>query len=655
MLTTVTEIRRIFLSPLVGVVVFALAILSYAIGDRFTAGEFAPWLLFPGLVALFFILSPQVWVRAGFYAAAGLIAAQVVMALLGFERHGMMSHAGHHSTTVISHILFEVGVDIALAIGFVLMLKRIAPHTYEGNIIATYDVEQVLNWRLAAVLLALPFYVFAVRFIETSLAVAAFGMSFDVWPVLGADLVGYFIFLPAILGIVLALTGAPRLEPDYGPLNVLVVCYIALVGVLTELGVLFGSQVSSPVIIAPFAITAILVTLFPTMHLAGRLLFVNFAGFIIASQNAGLQVIDSSVVIISVSMCVVLVMLLRVIAQVKMNRANARTEVYLRAGTGAFAIMSEEQEFLYVSEQFLKMTGYESLEALPDIRQMIVDLSPEENAKLHVNVREVATGVLMLPQRVDTLRTKSGREIKIERSIRWFEIPGEEKRRLSVSYEDVTDKVRLEAERADQEEVLKAFVYEGPQYCFVEDEDFKIRLISEGAAELIAGKSSVELIGKDPLEYFGLDDQKRIMAARSERDERLERGETVVSDTPLTFKRGEETVKVRVQVKLLHLPSGAVMRGVIFDDITEVEAARQQAEEYLKAGTGAFQIQNERYETLYVSDKVFDLVSPEDIEDINSGDTAILAKFWPDFDDAYWMRHRKEIDALATGELWESR
>ena len=113
MLTTVTEIRRIFLSLLIVLVVFVLAILSYVTGDRYTAGQFAPWLVFPGLVALFFVGSPRVWLRVGFYAAAGLIAAQVVMALLGFERHGMMSDAGYHSTTVVLHILFEVGVDIA--------------------------------------------------------------------------------------------------------------------------------------------------------------------------------------------------------------------------------------------------------------------------------------------------------------------------------------------------------------------------------------------------------------------------------------------------------------------------------------------------------------------------------------------------------------
>ena len=228
--------------------------MSYAIGDRFTAGEFAPWLMFPGLVALFFILSPRVWLRALLYATAGLIAAHVAMGLLGFERHGMMSHAGHHSTTVVLHVLFEVSVDIALALGFVAMLKRIAPHTYEGNIIATYDVERVLNWRLAAVLLALPFYVFAMRYIEAVFAGAVFGTSFEAWPVLGADLVGYFMFLPAILGIVLALTGAPRLEPDYQPLNVLVVGYIALVGVLTGLGVLFGPHISTISIIAPFGV-----------------------------------------------------------------------------------------------------------------------------------------------------------------------------------------------------------------------------------------------------------------------------------------------------------------------------------------------------------------------------------------------------------------
>ena len=200
---------------------------------------------FPGLVALFFVLSPQAWARAGLYAAAGLIAAHVAMGLLGFERHGIMSDAGDHSTTAVLHILFEVGVDIALAIGFVLMLKRIAPHTYVGNVIATYDVEQVLNLRLAAVLVALPFYVFAVRFIEAALAGVIFGMSFEAWPVLGADLVGYFMFLPLIVGIILALTGAPRLEPDYQPLWILVVGYVVLTGVLTGLGVLFGPQVST--------------------------------------------------------------------------------------------------------------------------------------------------------------------------------------------------------------------------------------------------------------------------------------------------------------------------------------------------------------------------------------------------------------------------
>lgn len=153
----------------------------------------------------------------------------------------------------------------------------------------------------------------------------------------------------------------------------------------------------------------------------GRLLLVNYAGFIIASQYAGLTVTELTATIIGISVVVVLIMLLRVIAQVKMNRANAKTEVYLRAGAGAFAIMSEEQEFLYVSEQFLKMTEYESLEALPHIRQMIVNLTPEEHIERHSDAKKTSNWRFEPPTRVDTLRTKSGREIKIERSIRWFE------------------------------------------------------------------------------------------------------------------------------------------------------------------------------------------------------------------------------------------
>ena len=613
MLSTLSEIRRLFLSPIVGVFVFVLAILSYAIGDRFTAGEFAPWLVFPALVALFFILSPQAWLRALLYAAAGLIAAQVVMALLGFERHGMMSDAGYHSTTVVLHILFEVGVDIALAIGFVAMLKRIAPHTYEGNIIATYDVERVLNWRLAAVLLALPFYVFAVRFIEAALAGAIFGMSFEAWSVLGADLVGYFMFLPAIVGIVLALTGAPRLEPDYQPLWILVVGYVALTAVLTKLGVLFGSQVPGIVMIVAFGIPAILVTLFPTTHLAGRLLLVNYAGFIIASQYSGLTVTELTASIIGISVVVVLVMLLRVIAQVKMNRANARvhsalerSDVFLRAGTGAYIIHNEDFRIEYLSDPMKEMIGIEDGETVTSVPQNLLGLSQEQTAAMRQQLSDMKSDAIYRDEKIYDFYPLKGSPKKVKIVRRWILDPITQTRFMSATYEDVTDKLRLEAERADQEEVLKAFVYEGPQYCFVEDEEFKIRLMSEGAAELIAGRPSADLIGKDALEYFSLEDQKRIAAARSERDDRLERGETVMSNTPITFKRGEETVKVRIQVKLLHLPSGAVMRGIIFDDITEVETARQRAENYLNAGTSLFFIRDEDFELEFISEPLIE-------------------------------------------------
>jgi diguanylate cyclase (GGDEF)-like protein/PAS domain S-box-containing protein len=90
------------------------------------------------------------------------------------------------------------------------------------------------------------------------------------------------------------------------------------------------------------------------------------------------------------------------------------------------------------------------------------------------------------------------------------------------------------------------------------------------------------------------------------------------------------------------------------NDITEIAKARQQAEDYLQAGTGSFQIQNEYFETLYVSEKVFDLISQEDVNLINGGDASSLLKFWPDFDHSYWVKHRQEIKALKTGEIWES-
>ena len=608
---------RVFATWRLSIAVLVFEVASLITSDQLASLGVTPYLTLPVLIAAFFVRRVDHWIFTALWSAVGLLAAQAMMYLLAVGSQHTILDTTRSLSTDLSLIGFQVTSGLVLVAGIALLGKYAASVSYdEAGVLCSIELESIFGWRSSTFFAALSIYAYLMRSLEVAVSASLLDTTIKAWTLMQSDILAVFILLPAIIGAVLSLAGAPRLEPDLKPFWVIIICYIAFVGLATWLGLSFGSLFSVVSISVAYGVLAILSTLAPTMQWSGRLLLINLAGFITVSLHNGILVTELFAVTSGMSFLVLTVMTLRLIAQINMNRANARTELYLRAGTGAFAIMSEEHEFLYVSEQFIKMTEYESLEALPHIRQMIVDLSSEEHAKLHARVRAVETGVLRLPTRSNTLKTKSGREIKVERSIRWFEIPGEEKRRLSVSYVDVTDKARLEVERADQEEVLNAFVYDGPQYCFVEDEEFKIRLISEGAAELIAGKSSAELIGKDPLEYFGLDDQKRIMAARSKRDERLERGETVVSDTPLTFKRGEDIVKVRIQVKLLHLPSGAVMRGIIFDDITKIEQARQRAENYLNAGTSLFFIRNEDFELEFVSEPLISRLGYENFAEV---------------------------------------
>lgn len=522
---------RMFATWWLSIAVLFFEVASLIISDQLASVGLAPCLSLPVLVTAFFVRRVDHWVFTALWSAVCMLAAQAIIYLLAVGSQHTLLDTTRSLSTDLSLIGLHVTSELVLAAGIALLSKYVASASYdEAGVLCSIKLESIFGWHTFTFFAALSIYAYLMRSLEVAVSASLLDTTIEVWTRLLSDILVICIFLPAAIGAVLSLVGAPRLEPDIRRIWALALAYSSMVVCLCA-AVAIGIIETVSLLIICFSIVTILGLLSSSLQVSGLLLLLNFAGLFFNTQYIAVNATELLITTLTASLGTLVVMLLRLIEQLKLKKAHAR---------------------------------------------------------------------------------------------------------------------------ADQEEVLKAFVYDGPQYWIVEDKEFKIRLISESAAELIAGKPSAELIGKDALEHICLEDQKQFMAARLEWDERLERGETVVSDTPLTFKRGEDTVKVRVQVKLLHLASGALMRGIIFDDITKVEQARQQAEDYLKAGTGVFLIQNERFETLYVSEKVFDFVSQESVYAINSGDVGKRQASFPRFDKDYWITHRKEIEKLKIGELWES-
>ena len=78
-----------------------------------------------------------------------------------------------------------------------------------------------------------------------------------------------------------------------------------------------------------------------------------------------------------------------------------------------------------------------------------------------------------------------------------------------------------------------------------------------------------------------------------------------------------------------------------YTDVSELERARQQAEDYLKAGLNAYMIQDETYATIYTSDEFKTVLGYKSLSELQSWE-----HFYADYDEAALYKRRQEI--LAT-------
>ena len=205
-------------------------------------------------------------------------------------------------------------------------------------------------------------------------------------------------------------------------------------------------------------------------------------------------------------------------------------------------------------------------------------------------------------------------------------------------------------ERTSREQSFSvALIDKSTAIILTEDKDFKIMSCSEAWSKT-TGYTREETIGRDFIEFMMPEHQLKARTVREKFFDKTFEERSYAVD--IVDKAGDiVSLNLNVRQDLIGVDARVILTA---NDITGIAKARQQAEDYLRAGTGLFVIQNDRFETLYVSEKVFDFFSKDQVNLINEGDSSLLQKVWLDFDHSYWFRHKAEVNALEMGKIWES-
>lgn len=216
------------------------------------------------------------------------------------------------------------------------------------------------------------------------------------------------MMMPVVFGANLSLIQTPTLKPDVQPLWAFMVGFTILVIVACAV-VATETIIFTPVqMILMHGLIGITTLILPTLHVVGRLLLLNSIGILFSSQYIAIEPSEILLTIVTFSLGTLIIMLSRMIGQLKQNRSNDRMDAYLRNGVNAYVIKDPDYQNVFVSEQFTIMTGYDA-ETFSSVNDFYVDF--EDKKRL---LRRPPVGDEVLGSRIDLgickIRCKNGSE-----------------------------------------------------------------------------------------------------------------------------------------------------------------------------------------------------------------------------------------------------
>ncbi len=244
----------------------------------------------------------------------------------------------------------------------------------------------------------------------------------------------------------------------------------------------------------------------------------------------------------------------------------------------------EQRKFVTVSESSVKLFN------MP--RERLLEIGPGEVSPLYQPdgrlSAEAAMGYLQeaieggKPAFEWTHIDSGGNEIACE--VRLVRLPSDKQVLIRGSIIDITERKKIETERSNERNLLRALIDNLPDYIYVKDASFNYMISNRAFVKLVGASEETETIGKKSEELFG----KEIGEINTLEDSKLvETGKEIIDrDEPIVTREGKKLWLLTTKVPLKDTEGKVTGILGISKDITE----RKRAEEEIVKTNARFQV-----------------------------------------------------------------
>lgn len=250
--------------------------------------------------------------------------------------------------------------------------------------------------------------------------------------------------------------------------------------------------------------------------------------------------------------------------QLELEDALKVTQAYLKAGLNSYTVQNENFEFIYASEEALRLLEVVDIQDIPAPQKLYADMNAKQLVNYREMLRSLPVGKRMMGRRPARIRTSSGKILLVNWGQRWFPASVGGGHLLMTSFEDVT---ALVEERGFNQELLN----KSPAIILTENSQYQIITCSDAWVARM-GFSRQETVGREFVDFFLPEQRKAVLNARQV----FSRGHTLNENFEATLlTKSGERVEVQIHARLDR--SGSEQRTILsVADVTDFVNARRE-------------------------------------------------------------------------------
>ncbi|MEO7924233.1 MAG: PAS domain S-box protein [Chitinophagaceae bacterium] len=250
----------------------------------------------------------------------------------------------------------------------------------------------------------------------------------------------------------------------------------------------------------------------------------------------------------------------------------------------ALVVMDMElRKFVSVSESALKLFKMSREELLEvGLSEVSPEFQPDGRTSAEAAIAPLEEAIRGGKPAFEWIHKDSrGQEITCE--VRLVRLPSDKQILVRGSIIDITERKKIETERANERNLLRALIDNLPDYIYVKDTDFNYIISNRAFVKLVGANGEAETMGKKSPELFG----PEVGNINTEEDKKIvTTGKEVIDrDEPIITREGKQLWLLTTKVPLKDAEGNVTGILGISKDITE----RKMAEEEIMKTNARFQ------------------------------------------------------------------